>query len=154
MRLLLIVAVTLAFLNAKNGLEVTSKDFIYKEGDGKAVFIGNVIAKNGDSVLNSDKLTVILDEKNEAKKYIAVGNVSFTIKNLKKRRDISGTSNKVTHIPKENKFILVGNVVLHDNLRNRDVYGDQVTIDDKKGISTAKSNSKKPIKFIFKSSTK
>ena len=149
MRFLLFLTVVLSLLEAKGGLEVTSKDFVYKEGSGKAEFIGEVLAKNGETVLNSDKLVVILDKDNEAKKYIATGHVSFNIKNSKKKRDIKGTCQKVTHIPKEDKYILVGNVVLHDMIRKRDVYGDEVVIDNKLGTSRAKSHTKKPVKFIF-----
>ncbi len=154
MRFLFMLMLTFFLLKDEGGLEVTSKDFIYKEGSGKADFIGDVFAKNGETVLNSDKLTVILDAQNEAKKYIATGNVSFNIKNSKKRRDISGTCEKVTHLPKKDIYILVGNVVLHDNIKNRDVFGDEVVIDNKKGTSKAKSNTKKPVKFIFKTNTK
>ena len=154
MRFLFFILLIVSLLDAKDGLEVTSKDFIYKEGSGTAEFIGEVVAKNGETVLHSDKLTVILDKDNEAKKYIATGNVSFNIKDSKKRRDIQGTCNKVTHIPKEDKYILVGNVVLHDMIRKRDVYGDEIVIDNKKGISSAKSNTKKPVKFIFSTGKK
>jgi len=153
MRLLISILV-LSSLAIAGGLEVTSKDFFYKEGDSKAEFSGNVVAKEGDSVINSNKLIVFLDKNNEAKKYKAIGNVRFTIKNRKKGRDISGSSHSLTYLPNEDKFILIGNVALHDNAKNRDVYGDQVIVDNKKGTSVAKSNSKKPVKFIFNTSKK
>ncbi len=153
MRFLLSVLL-LSSLALAGGLEVTSKDFFYKEGDSKAEFSGNVVAKEGDSVINSDKLIVFLDKQNEAKKYKAIGNVTFTIKNSKKNRDISGSCTTLTFLPNEDRYILVGKVVLHDNVKNRDVFGDEVIIDNKKGTSVAKSNTKKPVKFIFNTSKK
>ncbi len=153
MRFLLSVLL-LSSLAIAGGLEVTSKDFFYKEGDSKAEFSGNVVAKEGDSVINSDKLIVFLDKQNEAKKYKAIGNVTFTIKNTKKNRDISGSCTTLTFLPNEDRYILVGKVVLHDNVKNRDVFGDEVIIDNKKGTSVAKSNTKKPVKFIFNTSKK
>ncbi len=153
MRFLLSVLL-LSSLAIAGGLEVTSKDFFYKEGDSKAEFSGDVVAKEGDSVINSDKLIVFLDKQNEAKKYKAIGNVTFTIKNSKKKRDISGSCTTLTFLPNEDKYILVGKVVLHDNIKNRDVFGDEVVIDNKKGTSIAKSNTKKPVKFIFNTTKK
>lgn len=148
-----LILFALMFLNA-SGLQVTSKDFYYKDGDNKAEFSGNVIAKEGESVLNSDKLIVLLDDKNEAKKYKAIGNVSFNIKNSKKRRDINGTCDTATYIPAKDKYILVGNVVLHDNLKDRDVFGDEIIIDQKGSFTSAKSKGKKPVKFIFNTQKK
>ena len=153
MRLFISILV-LTSLVMGGGLEVTSKDFFYKEGDSKAEFSGDVVAREGDSVINSDKLIVFLDKQNEAKKYKAIGNVTFTIKNDKKTRDISGSCNVLTFLPNEDKYILVGKVILHDNIKNRDVFGDEVIIDNKKGTSVAKSNSKKPVKFIFNTGKK
>jgi lipopolysaccharide export system protein LptA len=154
MRFLIYLLIATTAIVSAGGLEVTSKDFFYKEGDSKAEFSGNVVAKEGDSVINSEKLIVFLDKKNEAKKYKAVGNVTFTLKNPKKKRDIKGSCGTLTFIPQEDKFILIGNVVLHDNLNDRDVFGDEVVIDNKKGTSKAKSNTKKPVKFIFETKTK
>ena len=151
---LLVSLLFLSSLALAGGLQVTSKDFFYKEGDSKAIFSGDVVATQDDNIINSDKLIVFLDKDNEAKKYKAIGHVTFTVKNSQKRRDISGSCNTLTYLPNEDKYILVGKVVMHDNLKNRDVFGDEVVLDNKKGTSVAKSNSKKPVKFIFNTSKK
>ncbi len=151
---LIISLLILSSLVVAGGLEVTSKDFFYKEGDSKAEFSGDVVAKEGESVINSDRLIVFLDKDNEAKKYKAIGHVTFVIKNRKKNRDVSGSCATLTYLPNEDKYILIGNVVLHDNIKKRDVYGDEVIVDNKKGTSIAKSNSKRPVKFIFNTTKK
>jgi len=135
-----------------SNLEITSKDFFYKDGDSKATFSGNVIAKEQKNLITSDKLLVYLDNQSEANKYEAIGNVYFEIVNTKK--DINGTCNTLTYLPKEDKYILVGKVVINDRKTNRKVFGDEVIVDNKKGTSYANSKSKKPVKFIFKVKSK
>jgi len=135
-----------------SNLEITSNDFYYKDGEQKAKFSGNVIAKEGDSLIKANTLTVFLDKNSEAKKYEAAGNVFFEIKNEKK--DIKGTCNKLIYLPTEDKYILTGKVILNDILNKRKVFGDKVILDNKNGASYAKSDSKKPVKFIFKVKSK
>ncbi len=139
------------FLFAGN-LEITSNDFFYKDGENKAQFSGNVVAKKDASIIKADKLTVFLDEKNEAKKYKATGNVDFEIKTDKK--DIKGKCDILVYFPDEDRYILTGNVFLNDILNKRKVFGDEVILDNKKGESYAKSSSKQPVKFIFKVKSK
>ncbi len=135
-----------------SNLEITSDDFFYKDGDNKATFSGHVVAKEQKNLINSNKLIVYLDKDSEAKKYEAIGNVYFEIVNSKK--DINGTCNKLTYLPKEDKYILVGKVVIEDRKNKRKVFGDEVIVDNKKGTSYANSKSKKPVKFIFKVKSK
>jgi len=131
-----------------SNLEITSDDFFYKDGDNKATFSGHVVAKEQKNLLTSDKLIVYLDNTSEAEKYKAIGHVYFEIVNPKK--DINGTCHTLTYLPKEDKYILQGNVKMEDRLNKRKVFGDEVIIDNKIGASYAKSKNKKPVKFIFK----
>jgi lipopolysaccharide export system protein LptA len=135
-----------------SNLEITSDDFFYKDGDSKAVFSGHVIAKEQKNLINSKKLFVFLDSSSEADKYNAVGDVYFEIVNPKK--DINGTCNSLTYLPKEDKYILVGKVIINDRKNSRKVYGDEIIVDNKKGTSYANSKSSKPVKFIFKVKSK
>jgi len=131
-----------------SNLEITSKDFFYKDGDSKATFSGNVIAKEQNNLIKSDKLVVYLDENNEANKYQAIGKVYFEIVN--KKKDIKGSCDTLTYLPKDDKYILIGKVSINDDKTKRKVFGDEIIIDNKKGISYANSKSNKPVKFIFK----
>ena len=148
MRYLKFVLFATIIANASN-LEITSDDFFYKDGDNKAIFSGHVVAKEQENLIKSRKLIVYLDKDSEAEKYDAIGNVYFEIVNPKK--DINGTCNKLTYLPNEDKYILVGKVIIEDRRNKRKVFGDEVIVDNKQGASYANSkSSKKPVKFIFK----
>ncbi len=147
MKFLQLVLISTIFVSASN-LEITSDDFFYKDGDSKATFSGHVVAKEKKNLINSNKLIVFLDKDSEAKKYKAIGDVYFEIVNPKK--DINGTCDTLTYLPKEDKYILVGKVIIEDRKNKRKVFGDEVIVDNKKGTSYANSKSKKPVKFIFK----
>jgi len=151
MRYFITILVTSLWLFSSN-LEITSNNFYYKDGEQKAKFNGNVVAKEGDSIIKSDSLIVFLDKNSEAKKYKASGSVTFEIKNEK--RDIKGKCNTLVYMPVEDKYILIGSVVLEDILNKRKVYGDEIVLDNKNSSSYAKSQSRKPVKFIFKVKSK
>ncbi len=133
-------------------LEVTADNFYHKEGEQKAVFSGNVIVTQEQNKITADTITVLLDEKGEAKEYIATGKVHFTLKSPK--RDVVGTCDKLTYYPIEDQYVLEGNVYMKDRLNDREVFGDEVIIDNKKGTSYANSKGKKKVKFIFKVKSK
>ncbi len=147
MKFVSILTIAILPILASN-LEITSDDFLYKDGENKANFIGHVVAHKGQNLINSDKLIVFLDNDNEADKYKAIKNVYFEIKNEKK--DINGSCDTLSYFPKQDKYILIGNVVINDRKNSRKVYGDEIILDNKKGTSYANSKSKKPVKFVFK----
>jgi lipopolysaccharide transport protein LptA len=147
MRYILFFAISFGFLFGSN-LEVSANSFYHKDGEKKAVFSGNVVAKEDGNLIKSDKITVYLDDNSEAKEYIAQGNVYFELKAPK--RFIKGRCIKIKYIPLEDKYYLNGKVVVEDVLNKRKIYGDEIIIDNKNGASYAKSSSKKPVKFIFK----
>jgi lipopolysaccharide export system protein LptA len=147
MKYMLLLALSFGYLFAAN-LEISANGFYHKDGEKKAVFSGNVVAKEEGNLIKSDKITVFLDENSEAKEYVAQGNVYFELKAPK--RFIKGRCFKIKYIPQEDKYYLNGKVVVEDVLNKRKIYGDEIIIDNKNGASYAKSNSKKPVKFIFK----
>jgi len=151
MRNFIILMIASLWLFGSN-LEITSNNFYYKDGEQKAKFSGNVIAKEGNSIIKADSLIVFLDKNSEAKKYKAAGGVTFEIKNEKK--DIKGKCNTLIYMPIEDKYILAGGVVLEDILNKRKVFGDEIVLDNKNSSSYAKSKSSKPVKFIFKVKSK
>jgi len=147
MRIFLLFFIISTLIFAEN-LEITSDNFYYKDGEAKAEFSGNVLAKKGSSSIKANKLTVLLDKNSEAKEYIAKGNVSFEIKNSKK--DIKGRCAILIYDPVKDVYTLRGDVFLNDVLNKRKVYGDEIILDNKNGTSYAKSTKRKPVKFIFK----
>ncbi len=144
----LLFALFLTLISFAANLEITAKDFFHKDGEKKAIFSGNVVAKEGSNIINADRIVIYLNDKNEAIKYEAIGNVKFEIKD--KKKDVKGSCNRLIYIPDKDLYKLFGNVALHDLLNQRDVFGDEVILDNKNKTSIAKSNSKKPVKFLFK----
>ena len=151
MRHILLIVISLASLYASN-LEVSANSFYHKDGEKKAIFSGNVIAKEDGNLIKSNKITVFLDDNSEAKEYIASGNVYFELKSPKKF--IKGRCARIKYIPSEDKYYLLGNVIVEDVLNKRKIYGEEIVIDNKNGASYAKSSSKKPVKFVFKVKSK
>jgi len=151
MRIFLLFFIISTLVFAEN-LEITSNNFYYKDGEAKAKFSGNVLAKKGSSSIKANTLTVLLDKNSEAKEYIAKGSVSFEIKN--KKKDIKGSCAILIYNPVKDVYTLRGNVFLNDILNKRKVYGDEIILDNKNGSSYAKSTKKKPVKFIFKVKSK
>ena len=148
----LLLLMLLSLMVMGSNLEITADSFYHKDGENKAVFSGNVIAKEGQNLIKANKITVLLDQNSEAKEYIAQGNVYFEIKSDKKF--IKGTCNKIRYIPIKDTYYLNGNVVMEDVINKRKVYGEEIILDNKHGSSYAKSGSKKPVKFIFKVKSK
>ncbi len=151
MKYILIILSFISFLIASN-LEVTADNFYHKDGEKKAIFSGNVVITQGNNKINSSKIIILLDNKGEAKEYIAIGNVKFILKSLK--RDIQGKCNKLIYYPIEDKYDLIGNVYIKDNLNDREIFGDEIIIDNKHQSSYAKSKGKNKVKFIFKVKSK
>ena len=150
MRLIFLILFSI-YLNASS-IEITAKNFYHKEDEYKAIFSINAVANDGNNTINADKIIVHLNKKNEAIKYEAIGNVKFTIKS--DSRHIQGKSDKLIYNPIKDIYKLYGRVEVHDLLKNRDVYGDEMVIDQKNRSSYVKSHTKKPVKFIFKTEGK
>jgi lipopolysaccharide export system protein LptA len=153
MRLFLSIISLVAVLTASE-LEITANKFYHKESEHKAVFSGNVIAKEGSSLIKASKLIVYLDDKNDATEYQAVGNVSFRIRGKDGKKDIKGRCEELRYLPNRDTYYLRRKVAIEDVINGRQVFGDEIVIDNKNNASLAKSLSKRPVKFVFKVKTK
>jgi lipopolysaccharide transport protein LptA len=151
MKYILFAAALIASAFASN-LEVTANSFYHKDGEKKAVFSGNVVAKEEGNLIKANKITVYLDENSEAKEYVASGNVYFELKAPK--RFIKGRCSRIRYVPIADKYYLEGNVAVEDVLNKRKIYGDEIIIDNKNGASYAKSTKNRPVKFVFKVQSK
>jgi lipopolysaccharide export system protein LptA len=66
------------FADSKEPIHVESDELEFLRGEGRAVYSGNVVAKQGVTTMYSDNLTIFFDlEKDEVKKVIAIGHVRF-----------------------------------------------------------------------------
>ncbi|NPA50274.1 MAG: hypothetical protein GXO02_01430 [Epsilonproteobacteria bacterium] len=132
-----------------NNLVVTSDNFEYEESKNRAIFVGNAYAKRGESEIWANKLIVFLDENNETKEYQAIGNVRFIIRD--NEQNIKGKCDFLRYFPQEDRYYLKGRVYVNDILKKREMWGDDLYIDNKRRYVKARSLKKgKSVKFIFK----
>jgi len=110
-------------------------------------FIGNTKIKQDKDWLHADKVIVYFDENNETKAYKAEGNVSFELKNEK--RFYKGSAQEVYYYPLTSVYILKKSAFLYDMLKQRNIKGEEITLNTLTGDADAKGNNTKPVKFIF-----
>lgn len=110
-------------------------------------FIGNAKVKKLNDWIHADKIIVYFNDKNETKMYKAIGNVTFEFKN--ESGHYKGMSDKVTYYPLKSFYVLSGKAKVDDVKNNRQVKGDEITLDMITGDSQVKGSKKKPVKFIF-----
>jgi len=110
-------------------------------------FTGNAKVVQLENWIHGDEIIVYFDENNETKKYEAIGNVTFELK--QKDAFYKGSAQKVTYYPENSQYILTGKAVIDDLVNKRHVNGDEIVLDMTTGNANVKGNRKKPVKFIF-----
>jgi len=128
-------------------LEVTADKFTHLESQNKAVFEGHAHATQGKSWINADKFVIFFDQNNTAKQYRAIGNVDFEID--RPQQHVKGKCQKLTYTVAAETYLAEGNATLNDLLNHRQMYGDEIFLDNLNRKASAKSNHKGPVKFIF-----
>jgi len=143
----LFLLLLLPLLLCAEKVEVTSRDFYAKDADKQAHFIDDVLVKQGKSWIHSDELIVYFDDNNETIQYDAIGRCTFEI--FREGNHFKGSARKVTYYPKSSRYLLAGNAVVNDLVKDRHVKGNTIMVDSITGNSTVKGNRRKPIKFTF-----
>ena len=128
-------------------VEITSDSMNAIDLNKEVHFIGNAKVKQLKDWIHADKIIVHLTEKNQAKMYEAIGNVTFEFQNEKGH--YIGNSNSVKYYPLKSLYILIGKAKVEDILNKRTAKGDEITVDMLTGNSNVKGSKKKPVKFTF-----
>ncbi|AXH12501.1 LptA/OstA family protein [Halarcobacter bivalviorum] len=155
MKLLLKLALlsTLAFANASSEkLIIDAKNFETDDNKGISIFTGNVKLKMAKDRLNSDKLEVFMTPNAKGKnleplKYIATGNVSFTI--FSNGKHYNGKGNKVIYDPKKLEYTVIGKGYLNEVTEDRKLYGEKIFINQETGNAKVSGTDNKPVRFIL-----
>ncbi len=129
-------------------LEVTSDHFTNLDKEHKAIFEGHAHATQGKSKIDAKKFIVNFDEDGNAKVYQAIGNVKFEIF----KASGSHTKGRCDHLyywADKDAYKLIGHAHVEDLVNKRTITGQEIFLDNKRGLSTAKSNHKGPVKFTF-----
>ncbi|MSN96017.1 lipopolysaccharide transport periplasmic protein LptA [Campylobacter sp. FMV-PI01] len=136
-------------------IEIVADNFFADEIKKQSILSGNVFVKKSNlDTLKSDKITIYFDDNKQPLRYIATGNVKFEI--LIDNNKYNGHGDKLTYISANKKYILEGSAWISDIKTKREVFGDEITINQLEGkyevksLESNKTQSKKPVKFIFK----
>jgi len=146
MKLLWLVLLSLHLLQAHQ-VEISADAFEADEKKMFSILKGNVLLKKGKDIVHADTLTVFFDKTNKPKKYMAEGNIRFSIQTDKQRFD--GKAAKLLYNPKTLQYEVSGDAFIHEKTQNRKVYGETIIIDRINGKSSIKGSQKRPVKFIF-----
>lgn len=144
---IIIALMAIAYPLFAQKVQVTSDKMRAIEKKREIHFIGNAKVQQLKDWIHGDEITVYFNDRNETKKYVASGNVTFEV--FQKDAHYKGKADKVTYFPKKTLYILTGKAVIDDLTNKRHVNGDEITLDMTTGNANVKGNRKKPVKFIF-----
>jgi lipopolysaccharide export system protein LptA len=141
-----------SFVFSQDKLIIDANNFEADDQKGIAIFTGNVKVTKIKDKLNSDKLVVEMttNSQNEQtpKKYTATGNVDFTV--YSQEKVYLGKGTKVIYEPLKNKYTILGNGYLEEQIDGRILYGEEIYLDEITGSAQVVGNNNKPVRFIMK----
>ena len=155
MKIIISLLITTIFLFAtqEDKLIIDSNHFESNDSKGIAIFTGDVKMVRIKDTLNANKVEVFLNtptkenQKREATKYIATGNVSFEVFTVLKHYE--GKGDKVIYLPKKLQYEIIGNGYLKDITEDKTLIGENIFIDQQTGNATVKGSKEKPVRFIL-----
>ena len=137
-----------SLLWSAENLEVTADRFTHLEKEQKAIFEGHARASQGKSRIDARKFIINFDKKGNARIYQAIGGVRFEIVKAPERH-IKGRCERLVYRISEDTYRLVGHAYVNDLVNRRIMKGEEIYLDNKKGLASAKSGKKGPVKFVF-----
>lgn len=132
---------------AAENLEVTADKFEHLQKEKKAIFLGHAHARQGKSRIDAEKFVVFFDDKGGTREYQAMGTVRFEI--VRPGRHIKGHCDRLIYNVSKETYRLIGHTQVEDLINHRTMSGQEIFLDNKKGLATAVSDRKGPVKFIF-----
>ena len=133
--------------NSDLPIEITAEKMTSDQKSMRIVFVGNVVAKQGNLTIFSDKMTVYNNKKNNKKKgkkiekIVAQGNVRIE----KEERFASG--DHAVYIEKEDKIVLTGNPRAWEE--NNEIVATEMVFLINKDKFIVKGDKEKKIKLTF-----
>ncbi len=151
--LLAILMTTVAFTAPldKTNIKVQATSFYASDEKNIINLSGDVKLDMGEDYLTAKKLVINLKTINNKKtpvKFEATGGVKLNIKT--KTKEFFCKGDKILFKPVDDVYIIIGNGFVHDKTENKELYGQKITIDIKKGEANIQGTKNKPVKFIMK----
>ena len=136
-----------SLLNAED-LKIKANSFKADENTGISVFSGdvNIIKKNDE--LNASEVTIYVDKKKQPTKFIALGDVSFTIE-TKQGAIYKGVAGKVIYLPNKKEYHFFKDVHLKQVNEKKEIIGKEVVLKTTEGKAYAKGVKSEPVIMIF-----
>lgn len=123
-------------------IEITSKQLEILQSEGKSVFTGDVLAKQGDMTLSANELVVFfLKEDNQIDRFEATGDVLFT------QLDKTATADKAVYLQRDEILLLTGNAQVHQG--ENQIAGDEITFYVRENRSLVKSSVHNRVKAVI-----
>ncbi len=147
MKYIIIFTLLISSLLAKE-LIVKANSFKTDEKAGLSVFKGDVhIVKESDE-LNASELTIFTNKEHKPTKYIAKGDVSFTIA-TKNGAIYKGVAQKVIYKPAKKEYYFYKDVYLKQVNEKKEIIGNEVVLNTIDGKAYAKGKQSGPVIMIF-----
>jgi len=108
--ILFLLSSLLTLLSAQE-LKVKANSFTSDQNTGVSVFSGDVNILKENDELNASKVTIYVDKKKQPTKFVAVGNVSFSITS-KNGGVYKGVAGKAIYLPSKKEYYFYENVHL------------------------------------------
>jgi len=129
-------------------LKVKANSFTSDQNTGISIFSGDVnIIKNNDE-LNASEVTIFMDKDKKPSKFVAIGNVSFTLETNEGAK-YQGVAGKVIYLPNKKEYNFYENVHLKQLNEKKEILGDEVILKTTDGKAYAKGLKKQPVIMIF-----
>ncbi len=155
--ILLLILFTLSLFAKEVDVDIQANSFESSKNKNLIVFSGDVSMVKGEDTLVCQELIVHTKvdkdtNKTIAKQYIAIGNVSFTLK--RPTTLLIGSGDKVNYDIDKQLYIITGNAYLEDKNGSKTIQGEKIYVDELTGNTKIEGVKNKPVKFKFKMESK
>jgi len=136
------VAATEPEFDQNQPIEIVSEHLEISEQQRQSVFTGDVVATQGEMTLNTDKLTVVFQQDQDAVDHlIALGHVVFVY------LDRRATAEKAVFYQQDEKLVLTGNAVITQG--ENTISGDEIVLFLRENRSLVKSAENRRVRAVI-----
>ncbi len=148
MRFLALITIFCISLVSAQQLKVKANLFNADEKAGISIFEGDVNIVKGTDELNASKVTIYTNKEHQPTKFIAKGDVSFSIQ-TQNGAVYKGQAGEVIYKPFEKEYHFFKNVHLQQLDEKKEIIGEEVVLKTVEGKAYAKGAKAEPVIMIF-----
>ncbi len=147
LRTTILIVLLLASLQSEE-LKISADLFESDENKGVTLFKGHVVILKGQDELRADSVEIFTNKQRKPTKFIADGNVTFTI-HANNAEAYTGRAKKAVFLPAAKEYHFYNNVFLTQLDSDNTIKGDTIIVNLTKGTATAQGDSDKPVTMTF-----